>query len=159
MIYSIISLTIKIEINIYKQLLSTYSALNILAIDDHSDTMEALSDYCNTRGICCKVVKDGQHGLFEIQKREYDLILLDISMPEYSGFDILSQLKKQGVRDKTIVVFTASNLKIDDFKEYTEVGVRDILKKPIGVDSLDNIVKTYLINNKQVNPKDNLSVR
>ena len=116
------------------------------------------SDYCNIHGISCKIAKEGQQGLFEILKREYDLILLDISMPEYTGFDILSQLKKQGVRDKTIVVFTGWNLKEEDFKDYKDVGVREIIKKPIGVDSLDNIVKTYLINNRQVNPTDNLSV-
>ena len=132
--------------------------MNILAIDDHSDTIEALSDYCNIHGISCKIAKEGQQGLFEILKREYDLILLDISMPEYTGFDILSQLKKQGVRDKTIVVFTGWNLKEEDFKDYKDVGVREIIKKPIGVDSLDNIVKTYFINNRQVNPTDNLSV-
>ncbi len=132
--------------------------MNILAIDDHSDTIEALSDYCNIHGISCKIAKEGQQGLFEILKREYDLILLDISMPEYTGFDILSQLKKQGVRDKTIVVFTGWNLKEEDFKDYKDVGVREIIKKPIGVDSLDNIVKTYFINNRKVNPTDNLSV-
>lgn len=132
--------------------------MNVLAIDDNVDTTEALSDYCNIQGIHCKVVNEGQQGLFEIQKRNYDLILLDLSMPEYTGFDILRQLKKQGVRDKTIVIFTAWRSKMEDFKDYTEVGVREIVKKPIGVDSLDNIVKGYLINNRQGNPTDNLSV-
>ena len=42
LICSIISLTIKIVISIYKECLNTYFALNILAIDDHSDTIEAL---------------------------------------------------------------------------------------------------------------------
>lgn len=131
--------------------------MNLLVIDDHVDTTNALTDYCNIHGISCKVANEGQQGLFEIQKREYDLILLDIAMPEYTGFDILSQLKKQGVRHETIVVLTGWNLKEEDFKNYTDVGVKEILKKPIGVDSLDNIVKTYLMNIRQVNPNDILS--
>lgn len=120
--------------------------MNLLAIDNNFDTTEAVKDYCKTHGIDCKVANKGQQGLFEIQKREYDLILLDIAMPEYTGFDILSQLKKQGVRYKTIVILTAGCLNMKDFKDYTEVGVREIIKKPVGLDRLDTVVKSYLIN-------------
>jgi two-component system, OmpR family, response regulator len=67
-------------------------------------------------------------------------------MPEYSGIDILNQLKKQGVRYKTIVVLTACCMNMEDFKGYTEVGIREIIKKPVGLDSLDTIVKNYLMN-------------
>ena len=49
-------------------------------------------------------------------------------------------------------------MKEEDFKDYKDVGIKEILKKPIGVDSLDNIVKTYLTNIRQVNPADILSV-
>ena len=119
--------------------------MNLLTIDDNVDTTEVVIDYCRTQGIDCKVVNKGQQGLFEIQKREYDLILLDISIPEYTGFDILNQLKKQGVRYKTIVILTACCLNMKDFKEYTEVGVREIVKKPFGLDRLDNVVKSYML--------------
>jgi two-component system, OmpR family, response regulator len=126
--------------------------LNLLTIDDDYDTTEAVTDYCKIRGIDCKVANKGRQGLFEIQKREYDLILLDIAMPEFTGFDILSQLKKQGVRYKTIVIFTAWRSKMEDFKDYTEVGVREIVKKPVEMDHLDNIVKSYLMNVMQTDP-------
>ena len=132
--------------------------MNLLAIDDNADTTEAIRDYCNIKGISCTVANDGQQGLFEMQKREYDLIFLDIAIPEYTGFDILSQLQRQDVRHKTIVVFTAWHVKEEDFKDYTDVGVKEILKKPMGVGSLDIIVKTYLTNISQVNPADILSV-
>jgi DNA-binding response OmpR family regulator len=117
-----------------------------LTIDDNRDTTEAVTDYCKSQGIECKGVNKGQQGLFEIQKREYDLILLDIAMPEYTGFDILNQLKKQGVRYKTIVILTACCLNMEDFKAYTEVGVRGIIKKPVGLDNLDTVVKSYMMN-------------
>ncbi len=132
--------------------------MNLLAIDDNVETTEALRDYFSMQGISCTVVNEGQQGLFEIQKREYDVIILDIAMPAYTGLDILSQLQRQGVRHKTIVVLTAWHVKEEDFKDYKDLGVKEILKKPIGVDSLDNIVKTYLINNRPVNPGDILSV-
>ncbi len=133
--------------------------MKLLTIDDNTDTTQAVTDYCKMQGIDCKMVNEGRKGLFEIQKRDYDIILLDIAIPEYSGFDILSQLKKQGVRHETIVVLTAWNLKEEDFKDYTNVGVKEILKKPIGVDSLDNVVKSHLMNISQVNSTAIVSVR
>jgi DNA-binding response OmpR family regulator len=118
--------------------------LRLLAIDDHTDTTGVVTDYCNMEGIYCKVINDGQKGLFEIQKGQYDLILLDIAMPDYTGFDLLKQLKKQGVTHENIVILTALDLKMEDFKDYIEVGVKEILKKPFGLDHFDEVIKGYL---------------
>ncbi len=123
--------------------------MKLLTIDDNTDTTQAVTDYCKMHGIDCEMVNEGQKGLFEIQKGDYDIILLDIAIPEYSGFDILNQLKKQGVKHKWIVILTAWNLKIEDFNDYLDVGVREILKKPIGLTQLDNLVKSHLMNVRQ----------
>jgi two-component system, OmpR family, response regulator len=118
-------------------------ALNLLTIDDNFDTTQAVTDYCSMEGIVCKIVNEGQKGLFEIQNGNYDIILLDIAIPQYSGFDILNQLKKQDVKQKWIVILTGYNLEMEDFKDYLDVGVTEILKKPIGLDDLDNVVKNH----------------
>lgn len=107
-----------------------------------------MAEYCKREEIDCKEVNDGQKGLFEIQKRYYDLIFLDIEMPFYTGFDILRQLKKQGVRNECIVILTGCNLKIEDIAEYMDVGVREILKKPIERDRFDKVVKSYFTNDR-----------
>jgi len=122
--------------------------LKLLTIDDNIDITMLVKEYCKKEKIDCKEINDGQKGLFEIQKRHYDLILLDIAMPFYTGFDILRQLKKQGVRDQCIVILTGTNLKIEDIADCMDVGVREILKKPIGLDLLDKIVKRYLNNER-----------
>ena len=122
--------------------------MKLLAIDDNIDITRLVAEYCKREKIDCKEINDGEKGLFEIQKRHYDLILLDVAMPFYTGFDILRQLKKQGVRHKCIIILTGSNLKIDDIADYMDVGVREILKKPIGLDQLDRIVKSYLTDDK-----------
>lgn len=117
--------------------------MNLLAIDDSSDTLEAIADYCNIEGVKCKVASEGLQGLFEIQKQEYDLILLDMAIPEYSGFDILDQLKKQGVREKNLVVITAAKLEMDNFSDYKEVGIKEVLHKPISLGQLDELIYKY----------------
>lgn len=117
--------------------------MNLLAVDDNLDILEALSDFCYLQSIECEVASDGLQGLFKIQEKEYDLILLDIEMPDYSGFDILNQLKKQGVLPKNIVVITATGLKINDFDDYYEVGVKEVLSKPIQLSNLDKVITKY----------------
>lgn len=112
-------------------------------MDDNLDILEALSDFCYLQSIECEVASDGLQGLFKIQEKEYDLILLDIEMPDYSGFDILNQLKKQGVLPKDIVVITATGLKINDFDDYYEVGVKEVLSKPIQLSNLDKVITKY----------------
>src|SRR5690349_4006242 len=91
--------------------------------------------------IDCKEVNDGKRGLFEIQKDKYNLIILDIAMPEFTGLDILNQLKKQGVSNLNIIILTATNLKKSDFGTYTEIGLSKVVHKPICLADLDRMIK------------------
>jgi DNA-binding response OmpR family regulator len=93
---------------------------------------------CN---VSCKEVNDGRSGLLEIQKKDYDLIILDIAMPSYTGFDILNQLQKQRTRNKNIIILTAANLKKKDFEKYKEIGKIQVLYKPISLSQLDKAIK------------------
>ena len=125
--------------------------MKLLTIDDNIDITGLVAGYCKREEIDCKEVNDGQKGLFEIQKRHYDLIFLDIEMPDYTGFDILRQLKKQGVHHECIVILTGYNLMIEDIAEFMDVGEREILKKPIELDRLDKVVKPHSTNDRRSN--------
>ena len=60
------------------------------------------------KNIDCHVVDNGQEGLERIRKNKFDLILLDIAMPEFTGLDIIKSIKQDGpIESKNIVVFTA----------------------------------------------------
>ena len=115
----------------------------LLAIDKSIDILNGISDYCFANDIDCEVTNEGQRGLSLIQERDYEVILLDMLMPYYNGFDILKQLKNNGVRDKNIVVITASDLTVSDFQDYKEVGIRKILNKPFKLSDLDQVIKRY----------------
>ena len=125
-----------------------------MTVDNNIDLLEALSDYCYLKSIECDVASSGLQGLFKMQEKEYDLILLDIAMPEYSGVDILHQLKKQGVRNKNIVVITATDLKIKDFDDYYEVGVKEVLSKPTELWMIDKVMTKYRGRLKKAYPLD-----
>ena len=124
--------------------------MKVLLIDDNVDLTEAVFDYMDMSGIECKVIHSGKEGLEEItnQKGTYDLILLDVAMPELSGFDVLARLKAGGgdnslLNEENIVIFTASSVGDSIIHDYMNQGVKEVLKKPVSMDELALIVEKY----------------
>lgn len=117
----------------------------VLVVDDNENITEVVKDFFELEKIECKTVNDGLEGLMEIQNNKYDLILLDLAIPNYSGIDILDELKKQSIVNKTIVIFTASVVKDSEMEKYLEIGVKEILEKPISLANLESIKQKYLV--------------
>jgi DNA-binding response OmpR family regulator len=123
--------------------------MKVLLIDDNVDLTEAVCDYMDMSGIECKVFNNGREGLEEItnQRGKYDLILLDIAMPELSGFDVLARLKNGGgnnlLKEENIIIFTASSVQDSIIHDYVNQGVKEILKKPVSMDDLALIIEKY----------------
>lgn len=100
--------------------------------------------YCDSQGLDCTVINDGNDGLNLIRDNDdFDLILLDLAMPDFSGLDVINSLKKENLLEqKKIVVFTASS----DPKVMEEIrnsGVKGILKKPCSVDDLTALIEKF----------------
>ncbi len=121
-----------------------------MLIDDNTDLTEAVCDFLDMSGVECKVCKNGRDGLEEIlnQRGTYDLILLDMAMPELSGSDVLERLKKEGgennaLRKENIVIFTASSVQDSIILDYVNEGVKEVLKKPVSMDELAQIIEKY----------------
>ena len=116
----------------------------ILIVDDNEEITEVISFYCNSKkDIGCQVINDVQQGLERIREENFDLILLDIAMPEFSGWDIIQSLK-QGrlIESKNLVIFTASSdRKIMEVIQ--NIGVKEILKKPCSLDALTELIEKY----------------
>ena len=117
--------------------------LRLLLIDDNEEITDSISFYCESKNIECDVINEGKKGLESIQDKKYDLILLDLAMPEFSGLDILNSLKEEGtIESKNIVVFTASTNRnvLDELKN---IGIKEILKKPCSLDDLTAVLEKY----------------
>jgi DNA-binding response OmpR family regulator len=120
-------------------------------IDDNDSISAAIADYYCMNNISCKEVNDGKSGLFEIQKQAYDLIILDIAMPEFTGLDVLNQLKMQKVSNLNIVILTATGLNKKDFEIYRDVGRIEVIYKPVTLDELDETIINAISSDAPVN--------
>jgi len=114
--------------------------MNILIIDDNKDITDAVSLFAESQGISCIVSNEGKEGCNLAKKENFDLILLDIAMPEFSGYDVLDTLKKDKNFDmKKIVVITASNLDSNAAEKIKLYGIAKFVRKPLALESLEKI--------------------
>lgn len=91
-----------------------------------------LSRFLGLKGYHCSISNDGKNGLALINSNSFDVVLLDLAMPEFSGQDVIENLYQNGkIKNTKIIVFTASSLKEDEVKNLMDKGVYSILQKPI----------------------------
>ncbi len=118
--------------------------MKILLIDDNTDITDAISLFAESQGHSCLVSNDGKEGCNMAKKENFDLILLDITMPTFSGYDVLNTLKDDSNFDmKKIVVITASNLDNSAAEKIESFDIFKLIRKPISLDSLEDIFSQF----------------
>ena len=118
--------------------------MKILVVEDNVEISEALGFFCRAKkDIDCEEANTGQEGLDRIRAENFDLILLDLAMPDFSGMDVLLSLKLDGlIKSRNIVIFTASSNQVL-LNEMRDIGVKEIFKKPFSLDNLIKLIEKY----------------
>jgi DNA-binding response OmpR family regulator len=117
--------------------------LRILLIEDNLEISEVMSVYCGfKKDIDCKVINSGQEGLEGIRNENFDLILLDLAMPEFSGKDVIQSFTKDELIQKNIVIFTASS-DARVLEQMKDSGIKEIFKKPFSLEKLTELIEKY----------------
>ena len=109
----------------------------ILAVDDEPDLTMICSLALQYHGFKVDTFNDSQKALSNFKPDYYDLVILDIKMPNMDGFELYDKIKKKD--DKVKICFlTASELYYEEFrkKEYSALDKNLFLKKPIDNDDL-----------------------
>ncbi len=89
--------------------------VNILVIDDEPKTVELVATVLEAEGYCVQKAYSGQEGIDWATRQGYDLIILDLMMPNVDGFDVVEELKRHaGSKDVPIIIATAKDLTEED---------------------------------------------
>lgn len=108
----------------------------ILLIDDNKDITTQISKFLRIKEYECMEANSGQNGLELIFNSKFDFVLLDLSMPEFSGFDVIKQLEdKNLLKTFTLIVLTASQINSETREELHKKNIK-ILEKPIELKEL-----------------------
>jgi two-component system OmpR family response regulator len=111
--------------------------MKILCIDDNFDINMLFETVLTAAGHEFSSVTDGREGIKLLQQNHYDVVLLDLAIPEFSGFDVLESLKKDGLIEKQhIIILTASSISDEDIGQMLQKGVYSYIRKPLDVASL-----------------------
>ncbi len=102
----------------------------ILVVDDNASNRDLLKRRLERQGHTVVLAEDGSCALARVQEEPFDLILLDLLMPDISGFDVLLTLKSDpSLKDIPIIMVSALN-EIDSIVRCIEAGAEDYLAKP-----------------------------
>lgn len=121
----------------------------ILVVDDNRTITDMVQDMLRSSTYSCVTANSGRECLDLIKTQEFDLILLDMAMPEMSGLDVLVKLKEHNMARKNkakVVLFTASPMYSDmDLKIIKEdYGAIERVNKPFTEKELFTLVKKHL---------------
>ncbi len=116
--------------------------MKILGIDDNQDLLDLCNVALSSEGHEYTAIDNGKEGVQAIKDKKFDLVLLDLSMPDFSGEDVLDAIVKEGIMDKQkIMIFTASTATQKEFGPLLEKGVHSIITKPVDIDILIETIK------------------
>ena len=103
------------------------SVMNLLIADDHKQITSILSDYAKKEGYTVMIANDGKEALSLFSRNTFDLVLLDVMMPEMDGFQVCREIRKTS--SVPIIMVTARG---EDFERIMglDMGADDYIVKP-----------------------------
>ena len=108
--------------------------MRILIIEDESSLAEIISTKLKQEKYEVDVCLDGEEGLYNALTNAYDLIILDIMLPNINGVEILNKIKEEDISSKVIMLTAKSSL--DDKLDCFEIGADDYVTKPFHIEEL-----------------------
>lgn len=116
----------------------------ILAVDDHPLNLELIEMKLGRAGMQVRTAINGREALALVSQEPPDLILLDVGMPDMSGFEVCQHLKRQPETRSIPVLFITAKASREEKLMGLDAGAVDYIYKPIDLDELLARVQTHL---------------
>jgi len=114
---------------------SKKNSQQILIVDDEAVVRNGISRALNSKGMVTQLAANGQEALDYLRIQPFDLVLLDIRMPDMDGITLLKQIHAQ--YPETDVIMITGYPSIDSAVHCTKLGALDYLVKPFSLDDLE----------------------
>jgi DNA-binding NtrC family response regulator len=121
---------------------------SLLVVDDNEISRDLMRRQLERQGHTVTIAENGQQALEIMQTRSFDMVLLDIMMPEMSGYQVLKRLKSDDIyRDVPVIVISALD-DMDSVVRCIRMGAEDYLLKPFNQVLLKARIRTCLENKR-----------
>jgi len=117
--------------------------MKILGIDDNEDILSLLKTVLTSKGHDFTQASNGRDGVKLIEEQNFDAILLDLAMPEFSGLNVIESLEKNDkIKNLKIILFTASSATDKEIEALLKHdGIKSCIRKPVDINVLINKVE------------------
>ena len=115
----------------------------LLVVDDAIENSRIFQRYLDGAGANVDVANSGKKALEMAKSRPYDLILLDIQMPELDGYQVLKRLREELNFERPVIALTAHAME-EQIKENLKAGFNGHISKPVTSNTLINSVSSFL---------------
>lgn len=116
--------------------------MKILIIEDEIELLIAICNYLTKENYICELAENFSKAHFKLSINEYDIILLDITLPDGNGLELLTTIKKHNTK-AGVIILSARN-SIDDKINGLDQGADDYLTKPFQLSELNSRIKALL---------------
>ena len=131
--------------------MSSSEQRDILLIEDNAANIMVATGYLDFFNYSYVVATDGAKGVDQFKLYKFQLVLMDIQMPGMSGTETtkhIRQMEKASGAKATPIVAMTAGYKTSDFDKWLEVGIEDMIPKPLNVKYFERILAKYC--NKKV---------
>jgi sigma-B regulation protein RsbU (phosphoserine phosphatase) len=120
------------------------SQFTILIVDDIPKNLQVLGNVLNQEGYKFEFSTDGEKALEWVERKNFDLILLDVMMPDMSGFEVCEHIKKNSKTRDIPVIFLTAKADTEAVIKGFELGAMDYITKPFNKSELLARVSTHI---------------
>jgi len=106
----------------------------MLIVDDEQKFVEMLARRLELRGIKCSFCFDGQSGIQKVKDSTFDMVLLDLRLPDIYGIEVLKEMKK--IREDIKVLILTGHGTDEDRVKCLELGAYKFMQKPVNIEDL-----------------------
>ncbi|BCN23233.1 aerobic respiration control sensor protein [Vibrio alfacsensis] len=124
--------------------------LNIFMVEDIELNVTVAKSLLESLGHSVTVAMTGKEALVNFVPEEYDLVLLDIQLPDMTGFDVANYYREHYDTLPPLVALTANVVK--ERREYLDNGMDDVISKPLAVQAIQTVIDKFLLQNDESKP-------
>src|SRR5213082_3318176 len=125
--------------------------MRILVIEDEKKTAGFLAKGLREAGFAVEIARDGETGLEKARATKFDLLIVDIMLPNKDGWEVVAELRREGVRAQ--ILFLTARDSVRDRVKGLELGADDYLVKPFAFSELLARVRSVLRRAPQRQPE------
>ena len=116
--------------------------MKLLVVEDEKNLLDSVVKYLNTEGFLCEQASDFFTAEDKIAAFQYDVIILDITLPDGNGLDLLKQLKENNP-ETGVLIISARNA-LEDRIKGLDLGADDYITKPFHLSELHSRIRAIL---------------